>query len=339
MILKVNGYTCKSLDEIRKVASPLFSEFIEEWFSSENYILAHTSGSTGVPKPIYLDKKDACHSARMTNEFFNINEQSRMLLCLSPNYIAGKMMIVRALLANAEIVEETPSNQPLKDYAGAPFDFAAVVPSQALWLVQNPSVLAKIKTMIVGGGVVSDDLRKRIAESTVEAYSTYGMTETCSHVALSKIDDQLQPYSAMNGISFKQDNRGCLVINATHFTQKQFVTNDIVDLISPQEFVWRGRFDNVINSGGIKIFPEEEERLLNGIFDCRYYITSETSEKWGESVVLVLEKAELTDSEKEHILYIIKDKLPKYSIPKRIVCINKFKETRSGKVIRSKVNY
>lgn len=336
MILKVNGCICHSLEEIKTVSSPLFSKFVEEWFSSEKYILAHTSGSTGVPKSIYLDKNDMIHSAKMTNEFFNIGSKSRLLLCLSPNYIAGKMMIVRAILADAEIVEEEPSNTPLNDYEGIAFDFAAVVPSQALWLVKNPKILSKIKTMIVGGGVVSDVLRKLIANSTVSAYSTYGMTETCSHVALSKIEPSVQPYLAMHGVSFEQDERGCLVINAPYFTQKKFVTNDIVELQDSVSFIWKGRYDNVINSGGVKIFPEEVEKLLNGIFDCRYYISSKKSEKWGESVVLVLEKELISTSEEKRILHIIKNILPKYSVPKQIICLKKFSETLSKKVIRQK---
>lgn len=334
MELRINGRTCRSVADVRKVASVAFCNFLESWFDNKDHVIGHTSGSTGKPKEIHLKKSDMVHSARMTNGFFGLDSRSRFLLCLSPDYIAGKMMIVRAIEAGAEIVEEKPSNRPLDGYDGLPFDFVAVVPSQAQYLVEHPDKLQYVRTMIVGGGAVSDKLRAALSSYGVDAYSTYGMTETCSHVALSKISATLQPFRALSSISFSTDNRGCLVIDAPLMSFRRLVTNDMVELVDSSTFYWKGRYDNVINTGGIKVFPEELESLAAPLLDCRFYVSSRPSEKWGEEVVLILEGPSLSDEEKRLLMSRLKEVLPVYGMPKDIVSMPVFEETSSGKVKR-----
>ena len=336
MELKINGNICRCMEDVKATASGKFYEFLESWFDNKDYVVGHTSGSTGKPKEIHLQKSDMLQSARMTNSFFGLGRGCRFLLCLSPDYIAGKMMIVRAIEAGAEIVEERPSNRPLAEYDGLPFDFVAVVPSQAQYLAEHPDRLRFVRTVIVGGGVVSEKLRAMLAEKGVEAYSTYGMTETCSHVALSKISMTLQPFKALPFITFAKDGRDCLVINAPEMSFKRLVTNDVVELVDSTTFYWKGRYDNVINTGGIKVFPEEIEPRLAPLLQCRYYIASRLSEKWGEEVVLVVEGGDLSDVEKTGLLQRFKAVLPVYSVPKDIVSVPAFKETSSGKVIRER---
>lgn len=334
----VNGALCHGAADVRKVASEAFSAFVEEWLDEKDYVIGHTSGSTGTPKEIRLLKSDMRQSARMTNQFFSLDSGSRFFLCLSPDYIAGKMMIVRAMEAGAAIVEEKPSNQPLAHYRGHPFDLVAVVPSQALSMVEHRERLSSVRHLIVGGGVVSPMLRTRLAMSGVDAYATYGMTETCSHVALSRISIEEEPFHALPPVSFETDSRGCLVVHTPQFSFSSLITNDVVELCSPDAFYWKGRYDNVINTGGIKVFPEEIERMIVGIIpDCRYYVSSRSSEKWGMEVVLVLECHSIEADAKVKLITAMKGVLPPYAVPKEIVCMSHFKETATGKIIRENV--
>ncbi|MCF0186245.1 MAG: AMP-binding protein, partial [Bacteroidaceae bacterium] len=291
MSLKINNAQCDGVDEVRLVASKEVADFIEEYLNDKDYVVAHTSGSTGEPKEIRLLKDDMRASARLTNEFFGIGPGSVLYLCLSVNYIAGKMMIVRALEAGAEIIEEAPSNTPMAKYDGRELiTMLACVPSQIGYLINNPEKLQIVKHLIIGGGKMNPRLERWLAEYGVNAYKTYGMTETCSHVALSHVAREDKSYKALGDVLFSQDQRGCLVIHAPHLMNNEIVTNDVVDLISDTEFMWLGRYDNVINSGGIKIFPEEIERKLVALLpNLRFYIKGAESEKWGEEPVIVFE--------------------------------------------------
>lgn len=309
-------------------------EFVEEWSDGRDYVVAHTSGSTGTPKEIRLKKSDMTVSAEMTNRFFGVTPESRLMLCLSPDYIAGKMMIVRALTAKARLLVETPSNRPLSGYGGGAIDLMAVVPSQALWLAERPELLRHVKALIVGGGEVSLSLRRKLAATGVRAYATYGMTETCSHVALSRIADAEEPFFALSPTTFSTDGRGCLVIDAPQFSFRRLVTNDVAELLSPVSFRWKGRYDNVINTGGVKVFPEEVERKLQGAVEGRFYIGSVPSEKWGQEVALHLERGPMDEAEKAALLARLRPLLPAYEMPKTVLCDPAFEMTASGKIKR-----
>ena len=311
-------------------------EFIGEWHDNKDYIIAHTSGSTGKPKEVRLLKSDMRCSARATNQIFNIGKNSRLMLCLSPDYIAGKMMIVRALEANAELLVESPSNHPLSDYDGSRIDLIAVVPSQALFLANHVSLLNNVSSMIVGGGEIAPELWEKLAVLPYRIYSTYGMTETCSHVALAKISREKEPYKALPGVEFAVDDRDCLIIKAPKYSFGKLVTNDIVRLLSPLSFKWIGRYDNVINTGGIKVFPEEVEQKIAHIIPTRFYIGSRKSEKWGNEVVLFMECDGLSDYQKDIIMADISNILSPIERPKDIIFLEKFQETSSGKIKRDK---
>lgn len=343
MMINVNGVMCHDINDVRENASEAFARFVEEYVGDCDYVIAHTSGSTGTPKEIGLKKSDMKASARLTNEFFGINNGSVLYLPLSPTYIAGKMMIIRAIEAGATIYEEAPSNEPLSDYNGPDIDLMAVVPSQLGFLINSPGLLEKVKSMIIGGGQLSIRVEHWLADRGVNAYKTYGMTETCSHVALSKVSaTECLPFEALGETTFESDERGCLVINAPQFSTKRYVTNDIVKLVDPGRFYWLGRIDNVINTGGIKVFPEEiEAKLATIIPHTRFFITSRQSDKWGEEIVLALEYPALPAGEikegeiKPDFVERMKKILPAYAVPRRYAAICKFKETNSGKVIRS----
>ena len=252
------------------------------------------------------------------------------------------MMIVRAIELGASIIEEEPSNTPLANYDGLRrISLAAFVPSQIQYLLNNPEKLALIDSMIIGGGKLAPRLEHWLAEFGANAYMTYGMTETCSHVALAPASKLPMPFKALGDVSFETDERGCLVINAPHLTAQQFVTNDVAELVDSKNFYWRGRFDNVINTGGIKVFPEEIEQKLAPLFpSIRFFITSQPSEKWGEELVLALEYSSLPPGTVKRgdvqpaLIEKMKTILPPHSIPRKYAATNHFQETKTQKIIR-----
>lgn len=336
MEFKVNGKHVKTLAELREVVSPEFAKFVSDWFDDSLYMTAQTSGSTGVPKTIQLLKSDMRASAQMTNRFFNINSTSTFLLSLSPNYIAGKMMIVRWLEAGAEMIEQSPSSNPLNVLLQTQVTLSAMVPSQVINILNDSASLAqlsKIENMIIGGAPLDSVTEKRISEISLNAYATYGMTETLSHVALRKVGAE-ESYFALPGVTFSQDERGCLKINVPHLSIKEVATNDMVDLIDQTHFIWRGRFDNVINSGGVKIFPEEIEKLIAPYIKERFYIIGTPDTLWGEICTLVIEADEWSQGKQQSLLMQLKEALPKHKSPKQIKFIPVFAETYSGKVKR-----
>lgn len=336
MELKINGKRVTTLAELKEEVTPEFAKFVSDWFDDTQYMTAQTSGSTGVPKNIQLLKSDMRASAHMTNRFFNINTNSTFLLSLSPNYIAGKMMIVRWLEAGAEMIEQTPSSNPLNQPLQSNITLSAMVPSQVVNILNDTAShlqLSKIENMIIGGAPLDGVTEKQIAETQLNAYATYGMTETLSHVALRKVGAD-ESYFALPGVTFSQDERGCLKIDVPHLSIKEVVTNDVVDLIDTTHFIWRGRFDNVINSGGVKILPEEIEKLIAPYLTERFYVIGTPNAVWGEICTLVIEGEEWSHEKQQSLMIQLKEALPKHKSPKQIKFLSKFVETSSGKVKR-----
>ncbi len=338
MEIKLNHHLCRTRDEVLAVATPAVADFLDEWYSSSDFVCGHTSGSTGTPKSVKLLKQDMEVSARLTNNFFSIDYRSILLLCLSPDYIAGKMMLVRALLSGADLLVVPPSSQPLATI-DEPIDFAAMVPAQVietLASVEQTARLARVKTLIIGGASLAFDTEAQLKELPVISYVTYGMTETVSHVALRRLGDPAGGYRAMNGITFSTDDRECLVIHAPHFSTQKFITNDIVRLDNPSTFRWIGRYDNVINTGGVKVFPEQVEQKIASLLNPRrFFITALPDTKWGECVTLVIEGESLTEKDEVALLATIRKQVTRYEYPRRILYLLHFKETSSGKVIRA----
>lgn len=305
--------------------------FRREWLSDSPFIEAHTSGSTGTPKPIRLLKSDMRSSAEATNTFFKLDSGSCLTCPLSLDYIAGKMIAVRAWLLDTEPLMIEPSNSPVLPPHS---DLLAVVPSQV------PSVIASVKSgkvtvsnLLIGGSALSEDLRKAILSEIpqVAAYESYGMTETCSHVALRRIGgDSL--FHAMPSVSFETDSRNCLKVKLDRLSAQTLQTNDIVELITSTSFRWIGRYDNVINTGGLKVFPEQLEHEIKAIIPdiAEFYITSEPDTKWGNHIVMVIEDCIESDT----IIPVLSEKLPHYKLPKRIVSVLALPRTSNGKIRR-----
>ncbi|SMO85717.1 O-succinylbenzoic acid--CoA ligase [Saccharicrinis carchari] len=322
------------LQELTKTNTPEWEQavyrFIIEWLSFEDFVTAHTSGSTGKPKEIRLQKKYMIASALKTIDFFNLSEGKTVLLCLSANYIAGKMMLIRAMVGGFNLLLAEPTGAPLKQI-NEPIDFTAMVPLQVFNSL--PDFGHKVKNVIIGGGVLSSELLKKMHGLPTRFFETYGMTETVSHVAVKLIGEESTPFKAMPNVTFAIDNRGCLIITAPDITDHPIVTNDIVELRDDCEFFFLGRYDNVINSGGVKIIPEEVERKLSDVLKVPFLISAVPDEKLGEKVVVVLQEY----SQGNLSLSDLSACLSPYEIPKAILRIAQFPLTDSGKVKRYEV--
>ncbi len=308
--------------------------FILQWFDSTPYVCAHTSGTTGKPKQIRLPKELMRKSAISTVTFFNLKARNIALLCLSVNYIAGKMMVVRALESALDLVLCEPAIEALGQIK-AEIDFCAMVPYQVSQSLEKfPNIFSQIKTLIIGGAGVSSDLLEKIQRIETQCYSTYGMTETMSHIALMRLNGGKDDfYRCLPGIEISLDERGCLVIKS--WGGENIVTNDLVEIVGDKCFIWQGRYDNVINSGGIKLIPESLEQKISGFLKDRYVFTSVKDDYLGEKLVLVIESEPFPENDMKVLKENLKTKLGRYEMPKQIVFVNEFKETTSGKIIRN----
>ncbi|WP_288954942.1 AMP-binding protein [uncultured Polaribacter sp.] len=300
--------------------------FLESWFSTSDFITVQTSGSTGIPKSISLKKDQMVNSALATGVFFNVKAGTKALLCLPVNYIAGKMMLIRALTLGWHLDIIEPNSTPLKRLSKT-YDFTAMVSIQ----VENSiDKLNQIKKIIIGGGAVSNLLQERLQCLNTEVFATYGMTETITHIAVKKLNNLKQNpnfYEILPNINIYKDYRNCLVVQASKVSEDIIFTNDVIKLISDTEFEWLGRFDNVINSGGIKLYPEKIEEKLSKIIKQRFFVASIPDNVLGQKLVLILEG--------KFRNYNLNDiKLTKYEIPKQLFFIEKFVETKTKKIQR-----
>ena len=326
-------------------------DFLYEWHGDGQYISVHTSGSTGQPKSMLVKKSRMLASARITCDFLGLKPDDSALLCMSLDYIAGKMMVVRSIERRLKLISVTPSNHPLA-CIDSPIDFAAMVPSQVFGSLQVPAErekLRQIRQLIIGGGAIPQDVESQLRSFPNAVWSTYGMTETLSHIALRRISgkDASQWYSPFRGVELSlfngQGNIGQLVINAPHVCQEKLITNDIVEIRqdnTDKQFRIIGRTDNVICSGGIKLHIEEIEEQLRTHLSMPFCISKRTDEKFGEVAVLLIEHQSSAASEcKEAILDICRKTLPAYSVPKEIICVGQIPLTGSGKIDRATAQY
>ncbi|MDT0621332.1 AMP-binding protein [Croceitalea vernalis] len=307
--------------------------FLIEWFINSDVVNVTTSGSTGTPKQITLKKKHMVNSALATGSFFNLKSQNTALLCLSADFIAGKMMLVRAMVLGLELDVVEPSSSPLSK-ATKCYDFCAMVPMQVENSLRN---LKQIDTLIIGGAPLSDALSENLQNVETNCFETYGMTETITHVAVKRANrfnsDRDETYfNTLPNISISKDERGCLVIEAPKISNKTIITNDMVELIDSKRFKWLGRYDTIINSGGVKLIPEQIEKKLNTFIKNRFFVAGIPDDSLGQKVVLVLERTKNRDSIKDEFDFT--GILSKYETPKEIIQVDNFIKTKNGKINR-----
>ncbi len=332
---KLNGYhyTYEGLMEVAysfvKEGVPFeqdIGEFLLQWLDYNDFIEVKTSGSTGVPKKIKLDKQAMVNSALATGNFFNLKPGDAALYCLPTSYIAGKMMLVRAFILGLKMDIIQPTSK-LKIATDVHYKFCAMTP---MLLENNLDSVHNIETIIVGGAPVSSTLKDKISKIAPTIYETYGMTETVSHIALKKLNkqDSSAYFKTLPDIGISTNESDCLVIDAPRISKEKIVTNDIVKLHTQTEFEWLGRYDNVINSGGVKLFPEQIEAKLQTVLNARFFLTALPDSKLGQQLVLVIEQ------ETNYVDQSVFSVLSKFEKPKVIYNTNAFIETLSGKVQR-----
>lgn len=305
-----------------------YRAFLESWLSPEPYVTVHTSGSTGQPKSVQLPKAAMIASARMTGTRFGLKAGDRALVCLPARYIAGKMMLVRGLVLGLDLHFTEPDSAPLAATGDTDFAFAAMVPLQVQHsLARHKARFERIQTVIVGGAPVSHRLEADIRTCRNRVFETYGMTETITHVAVRDLKIG-GPFEALEGVAFSTDARGCLVVHAPHLHEGPVATNDLVAL-DGSRFRWLGRIDHIINSGGVKVVPEEVERALAPHLSGRFFVAGLPDAVLGETVAL------LTEGPAPDLAALAsKVHLPKHHFPRKAVGNVHFVETETGKVMR-----
>jgi len=303
--------------------------FLKNLFDESKTITVFTSGSTGRPKEIRIPKKSLLRSAEATQEFFKLPSKTRAIHCLSTEFIAGKMMWVRALHLGWHLDVVKPIAAPLEQ-TQVTYDFAAMVPLQ----VQNSlNDIYKLKKLIIGGAPISFALEQELNKQVCESYQTYGMTETITHIAAKRLrETDNNFYKCLPDIKVSKDERDCLQIIAPHVSEEIILTNDVVRLISATEFEWLGRFDNVINSGGIKLFPEQIESKLTTIISKSYFVSALPDNKLGQKLVLLIESEDEIPN-LENLL--ANSDLSKYEVPKEMYYLKSFIRTKNSKINRN----
>ena len=318
--------------------SPVF-DFISLWFDKDvQSFSVQTSGSTGTPKLIQHSRAAMIASAERTCDFFQLEKNDTALLALPATHIAGKMMLVRSIQRGMKLICVEPRVNPLADmpYDGT-VEFAAFTPMQMSITFDDELTvekLSRINKIILGGGEVSYPLRQKLQTISASVYETYGMTETISHIALKKINgaDRSEYFTAIDGVKISTDARDCLVIDAPHLSSERIITNDIVNIITDNRFQWLGRYDNIINTGGIKVSAEEIERKLQPYLDWSFFIAGVADDLLGQRVVMVVETSKPEEYMHHRYGDILNSHLSKYEKPKQILVIDQFSYTENGKV-------
>ncbi|RZJ72854.1 AMP-binding protein [Flavobacterium sp.] len=328
---RLNGFHLDR-DDLLRVAYSFIKEgddyekhcglFLLDWFDDKPEIEINTSGTTGTPKTILVSKQAMVNSALATGDFFDLQPGNKALHCLPTKYIAGKMMFVRGFILGLDMEFKAPSANPLRN-DDTPYDFAALVPLQAENALEK---LDNIKKIIIGGAKINPVLEKKLEQIPSKIYETYGMTETITHIAAKQVGESA--FTVLPGVTISYDDQNCLVIHAPRISEEVIITNDLVELVNENQFVFLGRRDNVINSGGIKLIPEQIEAKLAGKIDARFFVSGIPDATLGEKLVLNIEGDEFAVAD------AVFSGLDKYERPKEIRFVPEFSETGSGKIIR-----
>lgn len=313
------------------------ADFLEWWSdTAADNLHIKTSGSTGAPKLYIFSKNDLLQSAQATVRFFDLQPQNTALLCLSADFIAGKMMLVRAIVARLRLYCTAPRSLPLSDGALS-FDFVAMVPAQVLETLQkNAALWQQVRCCIVGGAALSAAQIAALQSLPTRFYATFGMTETLSHIAVRALNGVQvdEYYQALPNIFLRTDERSCLCIRAPYLPH-EIISNDIVDLQADKvRFRFLGRADSVINSGGIKIIPELLEAKIAQFIAVPFYFAGKNDEKWGQKLVLYIENTPFETQEMSHLCSVLLQQLQRYEQPKEIVFRTAFERTATGKIKR-----
>jgi O-succinylbenzoic acid--CoA ligase len=329
----VNGYEAKVLD------------FIRQWLNGTQEFTLTTSGSTGTPSAITLRRRQLEASARRTADFFDLGPGDRALVCLNCEYIGGMMMLVRSLERNMHLTIVEPHADPFA-YVGkdVEFDFSAFVPLQLKTVLAagHADRLNHMKSILVGGAPADASLTQELQPLTTAVWLTYGMTETCSHVALRRLNgpQATTTFRVLTGIAAGQDERGCLTLRGDVTDDQLIVTNDVVNLLDAHTFEWLGRADFIINSGGVKVPAEKVELVLDVALaeigeSRRCFVAGQPDERLGQAVTAFIEGEALSSEQESQLKELLAERLGRYEQPKQLRYIAEFQTTATGKLNRA----
>ena len=313
------------------------ADFLREWFDDHDTVLVHTSGSTGTPKPLHVEKQRMMQSAMLTVSFLGLHTGDTALLCMPLKYIAGKMVVVRALVAGLDLLPVTPSGHPLAQTSTTPV-FAAMIPMQvynSLQVSEEKERLQQIRHLIIGGGAIDTSLGNQLLSFPHAVWSTYGMTETLSHIALRKLNgpEASDWYTPFQHVKLSLSPENTLTIEAPAVCPEILTTNDICEFNAQGQFHILGRKDNTINTGGVKVQIEQVENALRATLSRPFQVTAVPDPKFGERIVLLLEDPEAACP--ESLLTEAVHSLSPYWRPKQVFRIRQLPQTGTGKPDRA----
>ncbi len=344
-VLHLEGKTYTPYDIRVEMGSPDFGKqplraelfhFLNDWFNDAETMTLQTSGSTGVPKTIQVRKQQMTESALATCSILNLHEGQHALLCLSVNFVAGKMMVIRALIAGLELHLVAPNGYPLQ-YADGIYDLTAMVPMQLYNTLQSAEACEKFKrigTVLLGGAPLAPSMEQQLKDFPNAIYATYGMTETLSHIAMRRVNGALasEYFTPLPNIKLRLNANTCLLIDAPLICDERLRTNDRAEMLEDGRFRILGRLDNVINSGGLKIQTETLEAFLSDFLEVPFAISSLPDDKFGEIVVLAVEGTIDTTLLTQNLHA---ENLPAHEFPKQFFSLDHLPRTASGKINRA----
>ena len=329
----VNGYEARVLD------------FVRQWLNGTQEFVLHTSGSTGAPSAITLRRRQLEASARRTADFFDLGPGDRALVCLNCEYIGGLMMLVRGLERNLHLTIVEPHADPFAYVADeAAFDFSAFVPLQLKTILANGHAprLNRMKAFLIGGAPADATLTQQLQPLQAAAWLTYGMTETCSHVALRRLNGPhaTTSFRVLPGIAAGQDERGCLTLRGDVTDDQLIITNDVVQLLDAHTFEWLGRADFIINSGGVKVPAEKVELVLDVALaeigaSRRCFVAGQPDERLGQTVAAFIEGTPLAAGQETQLKSLLAERLGRYEQPRQLRYLPAFAATPNGKLDRA----
>lgn len=333
------GQPLPNLEELPEFAQVAFA-FCRDWLAGQETFTQQTSGSTGAPKLQVLSRAQMEASAAATGAFFGTTTNEHLLCCLNPSYIAGKMMLVRALVWDCPITLVEPSSNPLQGLAEQ-FSFVALVPLQVEALLAEEKcrkLLQSIPHVLIGGAALPHKVQQELVHEGIRAWQSFGMTETVSHIALAPIEASELLYQALPGVSIGVNEQDCLWILSPMSGPEKIQTNDTIELRSKNTFAWLGRADFVVNSGGIKLFPEQLERRIASLLEeacpgSAYFLFGEKDSRLGEQLVLYVEGIE-AENKRLALEAGLGQILGKYEFPKKIYFKASFAYTPTRKINR-----
>jgi len=325
-----------TVQEALSILKPFDEKWIKTYYNFlQTYIQGKeievsTSGTTGIKKMISVSKIQMQKSASATLNYFNLREGNSTLLSLSCDYVAGKMMLVRAIEGKLNLFLAMPCSDP-SNYISSEFDFVPLVPMQVQNIIKTGKV-TQIKKLLIGGGKINDDTLHQLKKCKTQIFESFAMTETLTHFAIKQISPVYNDwFTTINGFEIDVNEEGELIIKKNNITNCELKTRDLIEKKSTSEFKWLGRTDNIINSGGIKLIPEEIERKISKLIPVQFVIVGVPDKKLGEKIAIVSKESLKVELNK------INGLLPKYERIQSAFVVNYFPVTQNGKIRRKEL--